>query len=272
MSNLILHAGSFAVTAEEVQKVATPIPSETHHPIPHFMLYDSARVAFDGAGFEIVNEQHALAAEGQRYFGLLELVMRGAENGKDYARVVGLRNSHDKTFPAGAIMGSEVLVCDNLAFSSEIKLLRRHTAWILRDLPGLMFTMVRKIAEKWVEMDTRYSRYKEEGIGRPEVDQTLIRAMELKVIPVTKIPSVLREWKNPTFDHGAENVWRLFNAFTQVLKGGSLFELPNRTQGLHVLLDRLVDFQTVKHPDPLNQLAPEDVYRTGIEYPEGEEQ
>jgi hypothetical protein len=33
--------------------------------------------------------------------------------------VLGLRNSHDKRFPAGLVGGSAVFVCDNLAFSGE---------------------------------------------------------------------------------------------------------------------------------------------------------
>jgi hypothetical protein len=60
----------------------------------------------------------------------------------------------------------------------------------------------------------------------------------MRVVPVTKIPDVLREWRetrHPEFRQGLTG-WRLFNAFTEGLKG-QLDYLPRRTQALHGLLD-----------------------------------
>lgn len=34
-----------------------------------------------------------------------------------------------------------------------------------------------------------------------------------------------------------KNAWRLFNAYTEVLKGSSLFKRPRQTQPLHAMLD-----------------------------------
>jgi len=56
----------------------------------------------------------------------------------DYTWVLGLRNSHDKTFPAGIVAGASVFVCDNLSFSGEVKFARKHTRFINRDLPQLV--------------------------------------------------------------------------------------------------------------------------------------
>ena len=47
-----------------------------------------------------------------RYFGLMQI--QRAESDEDYCWVLGLRNSHDKTFPAGIVAGATVLCCDNL--------------------------------------------------------------------------------------------------------------------------------------------------------------
>lgn len=286
-ANLCLHAGGYEATLAEVAKVSTPMATETHFPVPHIALYDETKSALDSAGFEIVNEQHALAARGDRYFGLVQVVRKGAENGVDYARILGLRNSHDKSFPAGAVLGSEVFVCDNLSFFGEIKMARRHTVWIMRDLSKLIFGMIAKVTEKWFELDMRYKLYKTEKIDREQVDHVLISAMEHGVVPVTKLPAVLREWKHPSFDHGEDGtVWRLFNAFTQVMKGGSLFELPQRTEKIHSLCDGLVDFEDfIKVPGtseevgmPVydeDEICPKCGKRDcehGASYPEGEEQ
>ena len=73
----------------------------------------------------------------------------------------------------------------------------------------------------------------------PPAHDLVIRALDSRVLPVTNIPGVLREWReprHPEFCEGGRTAWRLFNAFTESLKG-SLDALPRRTQGLHGLLD-----------------------------------
>ena len=66
----------------------------------------------------------------------------------------------------------------------------------------------------------------------------MIQALDAGVVPVTKIPDVLAEWRQPrhaAFRDG-RTAWRLFNGFTEALKG-RLDALPRRTQALHGLLD-----------------------------------
>jgi hypothetical protein len=59
-------------------------------------------------GLSVVNQAHSLTHDGLRYFGLMAI-----QNGvihRDYAWVLGLRNSHDKTFPAGIVAGANVFI------------------------------------------------------------------------------------------------------------------------------------------------------------------
>lgn len=55
-----------------------------------------------------------------------------------YQYVLGLRNSNNKRFAAGMVIGIAPFVCDNLAFSGEVKLARKHTVFIKRDLPMMI--------------------------------------------------------------------------------------------------------------------------------------
>ena len=52
----------------------------------------------------------------------------------DYTDTLGLRNSHDKTFPIGIAYSSRVFVCDNLAFMGDHVIRRKHTAKAKREL------------------------------------------------------------------------------------------------------------------------------------------
>jgi hypothetical protein len=56
---------------------------------------------------------------------------------------------------------------------------------------------------------------------------------------VTRLPDVLKEWRtprHPEFAAGGKTLWRLFQAFTESLKG-NVNELPRRTMALHGMFD-----------------------------------
>jgi len=185
-----------------------------------------------------VNEAHALWGDGQRYFGLLE-VCNGHPQG-DHSLVIGVRNSHDQTFPASIALGSAVFVCDNLSISGEVTNARRHTRFIERDLPRVVHTAVGRLTELRHQQDKRISVYKSTEIDARSAHDLIVRAVDASVLPVTQIPSVLSEWRAPSHPDFAANgrtAWRLFNAFTAAWKGRNLTALPRRSQALHGLLD-----------------------------------
>jgi hypothetical protein len=65
----------------------------------------------------------------------------------------------------------------------------------------------------------------------------MIRAVEVGVLPVSTLPKVISEWREPEQnDFRPRNTWSLVNAFTEALKG-NLPLLPRRTQALHGLMD-----------------------------------
>lgn len=64
-------------------------------------------------GHEVIDQHHGITKDGLRYFGLLFL--RSPHTG--YTDTVGLRNSHDKSFPIGIAFGAKVFVCANLSSS-----------------------------------------------------------------------------------------------------------------------------------------------------------
>lgn len=235
--NLILHCGAEHVSMKEVESVKTPTSTETWHPIPHGQLINQVTQTLKANRLKIGAVSHSLSHEGQRYFGLMEIQSRD-QHPDDYAWVLGLRNSHDKTFPAGLCAGSQVLVCDNLAFYGDVSLARKHTRFITRDLPLLVERGIGQLLEQWHHQDKRIDAYKSFMIEDSEAHDLVIRSVDVGVCSNRLIPSVLHEWREPKHDVFAErNVWSLFNAFTESLKDGNLQELPKKTVALHGLLD-----------------------------------
>lgn len=240
--NLILHCGAKAVSRTQVLAVRTPHATDTWVPISHIDLIENVESTIKANGLSIGTQAHSLTHDGNRYFGLMEITIKRPYD--DYCWVLGLRNSHDKTFPAGIIAGSSVFVCDNLAFSGEVKLARKHTRFISRDLPHLVQNAVGRLMERWHHQDQRLNAYKHSDLDDRTAHDLVIRASDVGVLSNRSIPQVLHEWRKPRYEaFEPRNTWSLFNAFTEVLKG-NLLELPRRTTALHGLFDTHVGLDT----------------------------
>lgn len=236
-ADLMLHVGANKVDAGALGDVPTPASTATWTPIPHAELLGAVRRNVEATGLRVIHEAHGLGQDGARYFGLLQ-VANGRQH-EDYTTVIGLRNSHDKVFPAGLAVGSQVFVCDNLSFSGEVKIARKHTRHILRDLPNLIERAVGRLGDLRMKQDRRIEAYKERDLGDRAVHDLLVRSLDARVIPSTRLPKVLAEWREPQHEEfrGRRNVWRLFNAFTETMKGSGIFRMPKTTQALHGLMD-----------------------------------
>jgi hypothetical protein len=192
--------------------------------------------SLERSGLHVVTEAHGLTRDGNRYFGLLQVA--NGSNADDFGLVVGIRNSHDKTFPAGLVLGASIFVCDNLSFSGEVRLARKHTAHIERDLPQLVERAVGLLSDLRNTQERRFAAYRQKEITDGQAHDLIIQSLDARVLPVTRLPEVLTEWREPRHAEFREGrtAWRLFNGFTEILKG-NLGELPRRTQALHGLTD-----------------------------------
>ena len=233
--NLILHCGANRVDRSEVRDVPVPASTRSWHPIPHHSLLHIVEGVLERHGLSIVSEAHSLTRDGLRYFGLVQVRHGMPDN--DYCRVLGLRNTHDKTFPAGLVAGAQVFVCDNLSFNGEVTLARKHTRFILRDLPGLVEASIVKLIGRWHILENRFAVYREHRIDDSAAHDLLVRAVDCGACTITQVPGVLDHWREPRHvEFRPRNVWSLFNSFTEALKG-NLPLLSQRTQRLHHLFD-----------------------------------
>lgn len=239
MSNLMLHRGAQQVSRERVADIPVPMGTNSWVPIAHHDLIEQTVDRFAGLGWSVDREQHGLWRDGLRYFGVFDL--KGADlDGKPYTLAVGLANSHDQSIAAKIAVGSRVFVCDNLAFSGEVTVSRKHTTHLMAALPQVIAGAVAKVSAMRIKQDARIETYQRTDISDMQAHDVLVRAMERNAIPARELPRVLKEWKapsHPEFDD--RNLWSLFNGFTQVLKGTSVAELPNRTMRLHALCDEV---------------------------------
>ena len=205
-------------------------------PIPHHTLVELTREALDRTGLEIVEEEHALARGGDRYFGGFSL--RGDDiQGDDRKIVLGLRNAHDRSFAASIAIGNQMMVCENLCFSSDVKLARRHTVHILKDLPRVLSSAVSRVTSHWVDMGKRMDAYKNTEVE--SASDLLVELVDAKALPARDIYKTVQEFRDPRHDEfKGGSLWTLYNSVTENLKGSDLSKLSQRTMTMQSIFDK----------------------------------
>lgn len=229
---LLLHAGAEPIDYDGLRGLHTPEATASHVPVPHYRLVDMLRHTLSFYGHDVVSENHAVTASGDRYFGLLALKSTWG----DYQDTVIVRNSHDKKFPIGFGFGGHVFCCDNLSFIAEHVIKRRHTLNAKRDLPALVGQIVEPLAEQREAQQRTFLRYKAQELTEALCDHAIMRMYRGGVLNITRVPDVLEEWENPPFaEWGDRTAYRLFNAVTHVLEG-KIAE-GTATRDLHSIID-----------------------------------
>lgn len=235
MSNgLILMPDASSVTLAEIAAVETPAQQAEWTPISHITLLNTVIDELTSNGMVVAESSYGMWQKGARFFGTLVL-----SGGDDYRTVVGVRNSHDKSFAAGLCMGARVMVCSNLSFSGEVTVARKHTTNILRDLPGLTNRAVARLNDLRGWQDTRIEAYKAWECTDQMAHDFICRAQMIGILPATSVPKILNEWHNPKHEEfAARTAWSLFNCFTEVYKGAPT-AVVRRTMTLHGMVDTM---------------------------------
>lgn len=229
---LMLHAGANPVSYDALRAVVTPAPTASHVPVPHHEIVELMRFTLGFHQHEIAEEHHAITEDGARYFGVL--CLRSPYG--DYTDMLGLRNSHDKSLPIGIAFGSRVFVCDNLAFSADHVIRRKHTVKAKRELPALLADIISPLKEQRLAQNQKLLTYQGTELNDTQVDQAIMQMYRRDVIGVQAIGKVLDVYEAPPHDWGDKTAWRLWNATTFAL-AGKVTEKPSLTQDLHNVID-----------------------------------
>lgn len=235
---MLLHCGGQIIDRNALFDIPTPMETDTWFPLPHRHLVEEVEGQLTDAGFHLRGQTHAVSHEGNRYFGILEVSSQDQLCQNGHSWVVGLRNSHDKTFPAGLVAGTKVFVCDNLAFSGLIQIRRKHTRFAVRDLRQLTARAVGQLGERLVGMETRITAYQDLRLTEGRAHDLIIRATDCRAITPSQIPTVLGHWRDSEHaEFAPRNAWSLFNAFTEAYKETNPHTVIVRCEALHGLFD-----------------------------------
>ncbi|HEY1656440.1 MAG TPA: hypothetical protein VGF86_15160 [Candidatus Tumulicola sp.] len=214
-STLLNHRGAREVARDELLGIEAPPATKTWFPVAHHRVLDSVSSTLQGAGFEIRQAKLSLSNGNARFFGTLDLATPVTDG---VALAVGIRNSTDQSFPIGFCCGQRTFVCDNLAFTSEIVVSKKHTRFgQQRYLEGLAravasLNQYRESAAHWIGQLQNYE------LSEDAANSYLLRAYEQGIVGLRLLPLVLEEWRHPHLDaYRPRTAYALFNVFTDVL-------------------------------------------------------
>ena len=220
METLVLHRGGWEATPADLASVPVPDPTDSYHPVPYSRFVEEVEIHVPRFGLTIQSQQFALAREGNQMFGVLTCT--NGHNAGDYALAIGLRNSYDRSTSVGLVAGTRVFCCDNLAFSGEVQMHRKHTANVFRDLPDLIYRMLAQVAVLKARTDDEIAGMKVLPVSEERAHHLMVVAIRKNVLPASRLPKVIEAWEEPRHEEfEPRTAWSLFNAFTEVFKAAA---------------------------------------------------
>lgn len=216
-ATLVVHRGGWEATKADLACVPVPESTESYHPVPYHRFIEEVELHIPRFGLEVRSSQFALAREGGQMFGVLTCA-NGMPD-RDYALAIGVRNSYDRSLAVGLTLGSRVFCCDNLAFSGEVTMHRKHTVNVFRDLPDLIYRMLSQVSAMRERTDGEIAAMKDCELQPATAHHLMVEAIRFGVLPASRLPKVIEVWEGPAHaEFLSRTAWSLFNAFTEVAK------------------------------------------------------
>ncbi len=215
-STLVSHCGAHPVTKGDLELIPAPPSTKTWFPIRHLEVLETVEQHIGDSGFQMRSMQLSMTDDQKRFFGVLDLRSPIAEG---VTLSVGVRNSNDKTFPIGFCIGHRTFVCDNLAFSSEVVLSKRHTRFGESRFREGIAAIVAKLHEYQSIEAQRLAKLQQSTLTDKQADAIILRAWDKGVVGTRLLRPLIDQWRVPAFeDFLPRTAWSLLSAFTHIVK------------------------------------------------------
>jgi len=233
--SLLLHCGGERVELNDLKAVPLPEETNSYKPVSHYDLaINLAHVSQDLLrGYELVKSQFGLARKGHQMFGVHTF-----KNGSDKLGLsIGFRNSYDKSMSVGIAIGASVFVCDNLALTGEIAIMRKHTVNVWNDLEEMAITTIYRSQHNFHRIVEDANWMRGIDIGNDDAYRLIGLLFGRGVLTPRQLPVTKREWLKPAYpDFEPRNLWSLYNAATEALKSTPPHKIMERHIALHQIL------------------------------------
>ena len=147
-------------------------------------------------------------------FGVYDLADSDGETNVN----IGFRNSYDKTLPVGLVAGGTVLVCSNLMFRGEIKVVRKHTKNVFQDIDTLLENVIQSAKYEYQMLVEDKEKMKVKLLDKRQMAELAGRMfIEERILTANQMSEMKREIYHSEFFQN-DTLWDFYNHSTHALK------------------------------------------------------
>lgn len=224
------------VPRTELATIPLPERTDSYQPVPHAELVRMVETIGRDilTGYRFDRDDYGLARDGRQLFGTH--TYRVPEDDQ-MGLTIGFRNSYDKSLSVGLAVGASVFVCDNLAFTGDLTVMRKHTSNVLTDLEDMIIATIFRCRKNYHQISTDAESMAEHALADDEAFQMLGLLFGKSVLTPRQLPIVKKEWLKPSYeDFEPRNMWSFYNACTEGLKGSPPAKIMEKHIALHQLI------------------------------------
>lgn len=225
---------------QHILGIKPPEETESYAPVSHGNLIDIVKRQAEEQlhDYSFLDEHYGLspmngANAGAKLFGVLSYQ---SDMSPDISLSIGLRNSYDQSLAVGVCMGAKVFVCDNLMFSGDIRVTRKHTGDVLEDVEKMISNSMSIAPMRHRDLIRDSESMMEHDLVDDQAYSILGMAYGRGILRPRQLLASKNAWENPPQKEFEDrNLWSLYNAMTEALKTTThrnVLESHSRAHGL----------------------------------------
>lgn len=239
MNEILMHRGGELVTRDQLDLIPVPEPTESYIPVSHYHLADkfltiSKDILRD---YILIGENYGIARQGNQLFAVLKFKSDKSEMGLSIA----FRNSYDKSMAIGLAIGASVFVCDNLALTGEIVVMKKHTKNVWVELEETAIATIYKSQKNYEQIVADAEAFKALSLENLEAFQLMGVLFGNNIISPRQMTVLKSEWLRPRYEQfRPRNMWSFYNAGTESLKSSPPASIMEKHIQLHNTILKIV--------------------------------
>jgi hypothetical protein len=242
-TQLLTQCGSQRCSIEQLLAIPEPEKTESYTPLNHYALaVNTLSIASDILkGYRFDGDSYALSSDGQKMFGVITFRKINSTSEEDIKVAIGIRNSYDKSMSAGLVVGSSVIVCDNLMFAGDVKVMRKHQGDEMHnELNDQIVTAIYKSQHQFTRIGEDVKRMKSIAMTQKQKYEFLGVLTGNGILSPTQSTAAYKElWKPSYEEFTPETLWSGYNCATEALKSSPVHQIIQRHGKLHQLTHNL---------------------------------
>jgi len=239
------------VSEQVVRAEPQPVFTESWHPFSHAVVLDAVAAACKKFNLTVERKEYSIR-KNSKMFASWEVRSRSevlVAQKRDFTLAIGIRNSIDKTHSVGLCAGERITVCDNLMFSGDFVIFRKHTGRLeIEEIQFFAEEALDTLLPKMNQFHKWHEKLKATKITYDQASLLTVAAMKQDLIPSSKFPQFydlfyVKESRYATTLHG----WH--GAATEIMRENSLLTIQWKNERLNKFIDYQVPLLLTGYKD-----------------------